>query len=161
MVAVYSSRTREWEIALCESTDVDVHYEVIRADVDDVDEDVYKEKMHKCVDEGTAYKVVSDGLDVGWLYVAREGSKWSASSIYCSDVVGMVCLMVKLRELYGHMVIDMMPHKDDISKLKSLMRGSSIRRWHEFGDEVTIVNTDFVDKFANVFERLGVHERSS
>lgn len=158
MVAVYYTKSnKEYKVELCELTDVDSHYEVVRELVDDMDEEEYKSYMRIAIEQGTAYKVTGDKL-LGFLYVRKEVNRWHGSSIWIDkDIVAATVLLKTVFENADARKIQFRPHKGELF-LKSLATGKSIRLWHFKNHWLTIVVDEAKEKFVKIYNLLGIHQ---
>jgi hypothetical protein len=158
MAAVYYTKSgKQYTVEQCELHDVDTHYDVVKELVDDVDEEEYKKYMSIAVEQGTAYKVSSDKL-LGFLYVRKEVNRWHGASIRIDqDIVAATVLLKTVFENVNAPKIQFRPHKD-VLYLKSLATGKSIRLWHFKNDWLTVMIDEARQKFAKIYEALGIHQ---
>ena len=158
MVAVYYTKSnKEYKVELCELTDVDSHYEVVRELVDDMDEEEYKRYMRASVEQRMAYKVTGDKL-LGFLYVRKEVNRWHGASIWIDkDIVAATVLLKTVFENVDARKIQFRPHKGELY-LKSLATGKSIRLWHFKNHWLTIVVDEAKEKFVKIYNLLGIHQ---
>ena len=158
MVAVYYTKSnKEYIVELCGLADVDNHYNVVKELVDDMDEAEYKKYMSIAVEQGRAYKVTSDRL-LGFLYVRKEVNRWHGASIWIDqDIVAATVLLKTVFENVEAAKIQFRPHKGQLF-LKSLATGKSIRLWHFKGHWLTVMIDEAKQKFAKIYEALGIHQ---
>ena len=156
-VVYYTKSNKEYKVELCELTDVDSHYDVVRELVDDMNEEAYKNYMRMSVEQGTAYKVTGDKL-LGFLYVRKEVNRWHGASIWIDkDIVAATVLLKTVFENVDTRKIQFRPHKGELY-LKSLATGKSIRLWHFKNHWLTIVVDEAKEKFVKIYNLLGVHQ---
>ena len=158
MAAVYyTKQNKQYTVELCELSDVDNHYTVVKELVDDMDEEEYKNYMRVSVEQGTAYKVTGDKL-LGFLYVRKEVNRWHGASIWIDkDIVAATVLLKTVFENVAARKIQFRPHKGELF-LKSLATGKSIRLWHFKNHWLTIVVDEAKEKFVKIYNLLGIHQ---
>ena len=153
----YTKSDKQYTVEQCEPQDVDTHYDVVKELVDDMDEEEYKKYMSIAVEQGRAYKVTSDKL-LGFLYVRKEVNRWHGASIWIyQDIVAATVLLKTVFENVNAPKIQFRPHKD-VLYLKSLATGKSIRLWHFKNHWLTVMIDEARQKFAKVYEALGIHQ---
>lgn len=151
MAAVFYTKTNKYVIQECTKEDIDNHYKVIADKVIDVDKDVYIGKMMYSVEQRNAFK-----LDDSFLYLYTENRKWYGASVFASNVVFLVMLMVYTSQLLGYRKIEFVPHDGMISKIKSIVDGSSIRLFRTSGGFIPIRVDELTEKFKRLFKYIGV-----
>lgn len=158
MAAVYyTKQNKQYTVELCELSDVDNHYTVVKELVDDMDEEEYKNYMRVSVEQGTAYKVSSDRL-VGFLYVRKEVNRWHGASIWIDkDMVAAAVLMKTVFENVDAKKVQFRPHKGELY-LKSLATGKSIRLWYFKNHWLTIIIDEASAKIYKMYTALGIHQ---
>lgn len=158
MAAVYYTKSnKEYIVELCELTDVDNHYDVVRELVNDMDEEEYKNYMRLSIEQGRAYKVTSGKL-LGFLYVRKEVNRWHGASIWIDkDIVAATVLLRTVFDNVEAKKIQFRPHKGQLY-LKSLVTGTSIRLWHFKEHWLTVVIDEAREKFRKLYTILGIHE---
>ena len=153
----YTKSDKQYTVAQCELQDVDNHYNVVKELVDDMDEAEYKKYMNVAVEQGTAYKVSSDKL-LGFLYIRKEVNRWHGASIWIDqDIVAATVLLKTVFENVDAAKIQFRPHKGQLF-LKSLATGKSIRLWYFKNHWLTVMIDEARQKFAKVYEALGIHQ---
>ena len=156
MDRVYSTKRGSYEVSLCTIDDIDEHYALVEAKVASTPQMLYVENMHKSIENSTAYKVTTDGKLVGFLYLYMKDSIWYGASIYSSDTLAMVVLMVEISTLIGFVPIRFTPHDGMINEYKALLDGSSIRGYRSGRSYVLVRMRSLEDKFAQFFKYFGV-----
>ena len=151
MVAVFYTKTNSYVVERCIEDDIAKHYEMVSDIVTDVDKDVYLDRMRLSVKQGNAFK-----LDDSFLYLYTENRKWYGASVFASDVLFLVMLMVCTSKLLQYRKIEFVPHKGMISKMKSMIDGSSIRLFRTNGGFIPIRVDGLIEKFRRLFECIGV-----
>lgn len=158
MEAVYYTKSnKQYTVELCTVDDVNEHYEIVRALVDDMDEEEYKSYMLASVEQGRAYKVTSGTL-LGFLYVRKEVNRWHGASIWIDkDIVAATVLLKTVFDNIEATKVQFRPHNGELY-LKSLATGKSIRLWHFKNHWLTVVIDEARAKFSKIYEALGVHQ---
>ena len=93
----YTKQGKEYIVTKCTEDDIVTAYESVRELVTDTDEAEYKQKMVLCVEQGTAWKVLTAGEVVSWLFVRKDVNMWLGAMFHSADIVGM---MLGWKELY-------------------------------------------------------------
>jgi len=156
MEAVYSINDRIYTIVNCTNEDVDKHYELIKDNVSDTDETVYKNAMLDSIKQNMAYKAICDNDDVAWLYVHKVINACLGSSIYKKDLIGMLLVFKEFSEHTNCKIIRYTPHKGMLSALKSLATKESIRLYHNGESYIRINLNEIIPKFEQLYNKLGI-----
>ena len=151
MVAVFYIKTNTYTVERCTENDINRHYDTVADKVIDVDKEVYIDRMMYSVKQGNAFK-----LGDSFLYLYTENRKWYGASVFAADVLFLVMLMVCTSQLLGYRKIEFVPHEGMISKMKSMIDGSSIRLFRTNGGFIPIRVDGLIEKFRRLFECIGV-----
>ena len=156
MEAVYSINDHIYSVVNCSNEDVDKHYELIKDNVSDTDEAVYKNAMLDSIKQNTAYKAICNNDDVAWLYVHKVINACLGSSIFKKDLIGMLLVFKELSEHIDCKIIRYTPHKGMLTAMKSLATKESIRLYHNGESYLRINLNEIIPKFEQLYNKLGI-----
>lgn len=157
MEAVYYEKyNNTYKIEECTVDDVDVHYEMVRSLVDDVDEDTYKKNMMLSVQQKLAYKVSINDELTGFMYNKVEGKIGHGVSIYNKgSIVGFILLLKEgFDEFPSHKIL-MVPHKGNATYLKALTKGYSIRNYRNHGKPLVVMLSEVREYIKKMYLQMG------
>lgn len=157
MGAIYKLDAIVYKVTKCTLDDIDTHYELVRSAADDVPEDVYKSRMTTSVEQGLAYYVKKDGVLVGFLYnICNDKRYGEAVSIWGVDPIAFITLLKESFTDFPSHKIRVMPHKNNVTYISSLVKGDSIRNWHLYGTPLVVVIAPLIEKFKKMYMQLGI-----
>lgn len=157
MVHAFYTKDKTYYVERCTEDDIEKHFEKIADKIADTPTNIYIDKMMYSVHQCNAFK-----LKDSFLYLYKDNNQWYGASVYADKILDLVMLMVSTSELLEYKKIKFTPHEGMISRIKSLLDGESIRRFRTDGKYVTVRVDDLKEKFAKLFERIGVtYERCS
>lgn len=157
MAARYVLSNNTYDIRKCVEADISNHYEVIRHLVDDVPEETYKNSMLKSVLQGYAYCVEKNAVLVGFIYNMCNTTRYGeAVSIWGNDVIAFTVMLKEAFEQFPVHKIKVVPHKENVLYLRSLVKPDSIRNWYNYKTSLVIVIAPLIDKFKKMYLQLGI-----
>lgn len=159
MAVVYYAKGEQYEVTLCSSDDIEEHYRVVENIVSDMPAEQYKGYMQIAVEQDSAYKVMKEGVCLGFLYVRKEKNTHYGVSMYMAGNVHAACVLMK--EMFEHVQarkVLFLPHSNQLLYLRSIVDGVSIRVWHSDGGYLTVKLDEAATKIKKIYELLGIHQ---
>lgn len=158
--ASYLSNECTYEVVFIDSY-VDALVDAAYA-LQDVTSDVsvdYLGRMKRSIDQRLAYRIVKDGVGVGFAYNLFEDDEYQGTSIHCvGDPVATVLLFKTMFEIHGGYKIKVMPHKGLLKYFISVATSASIKEYHTKGLPLVIVKKDITVAGEKAFHYLGIKE---
>lgn len=146
MAAVsYISRGNTYRIEpITDHEKVDVDFLFVKANVDGISEEEYKNHMHDSIEQGYAYELYVNDSSAGFFYNSYEGNMYCSRSVWIdSEIEGVVVMLWHMFKITDAHKIVFAPHSDNLKYFKSLIAGSKIREYNAVGSPVTITRKHF------------------
>jgi len=153
----YTKQNKKYDVYKCVEADIAVHYLKVEALANGGSVDGYKERMFESITTGYAYKIESEGVLLGFMYNLVEIRNGVGTSIWGSgDTISMMLLMKTAFETFPKHKILVDVYERTLGDFKSLAIGSSIRNNHNYNTPISIHIKPLQEKFARLFNMLGI-----
>ena len=157
-MAKYSAGKNSYEVVLCSKEDIEGDYYRVFTLVSDVDSDLYVEWMETAVEQELAFRCTKNGVLAGFIYVRKEKNHWLGCSLLGLDVVGMMLAWKELYEKIGDVFVKFNPHEGELGQLKSLVTGTSVRRYYNGVGYISVSTKKLAVKQERLYRLLGVRD---
>ena len=148
-----------YTVSKCTLEDIAHHYSRVLAIMPDHDSDMYVDRMIQSVNEGNAYKVMEEDLLVGFMYNITLERFMEGTSIWGSEVIGMMILFrVVFEDLPKHKLM-VNPYYRTYLDMRSLATRGSVRASHAVGASFAMLKEPLLKKFKDLYLKMGIEEQ--
>ena len=154
----YLYKGKIYTLELCTLDDLDSHYSKIVSTYPFVESDDYKDRMAKCITEGSAYKLSKGSLLVAFVYLKVTHKEIAEGvSFYCPSQFYVLMIGKFLTDTTPIQKYIFQPHTNTPT-ITSLCTRRSIVEFHSKRTPLIIMIPRVLGRFKDMYNRLGVEE---
>lgn len=156
MVAAFLLNNEQYNVELATENDIELAYATVESIVADTPKYEYTMNMLRSVMQGSAWKLVRDSEVEAWLWLSQTDGVWSGDMFWGKDAITISLLWRYVNLALGDIRVRFMPHKGQLSAVKSLATGKSIRLMHNGKPYVVVDTADLRRKCELLHDKIGV-----
>lgn len=131
--------------------------ELVNHDIESIEE--YVNAMNQSVEQGLAYEIHRGTERLGYVYNRNVDGVYYGASI---NVKGFEAMAIALKTMFeinktAHKIV-FKPHGNNIMQFKGMIKGQSIRAWHNGKQTVSILRSEVEPIGERVFNYLGLEK---